>query len=147
MGRFARLDFAAQPAVVEPLGDEWPDLDEQGCMAAGEDQFQRGLYEAALIQYSRALRFNRDLAGAWLGQVRCLICLAEYREAVTWSSRALERFPASADLLAGKGLALVLSGDVGEGISYLDGAVEKRSPSPWVWLARGEALLAASQPE
>jgi tetratricopeptide (TPR) repeat protein len=147
MGRFSKLDFAHQPAAPEPLTEEWPDLDEQSCLAAGDDQFQRGLYEAALLHYSRALRFNRDLAAAWFGQVRCLIALREYREAILWSDRALERFPDAADLLAGKGQALVLSGDPGEGLAYLDGAVEQRSPSPWVWLARGEALLAARQPE
>lgn len=147
MGRFSKLDFAAQPAAPAPLEDAWPDLDEQGCLAAGDDQFQRGLYEAALLHYSRTLRFHRDLAAAWLGQVRCLICLGEYREAVIWSDRALERFPLAADLLAGKGLALVLTGDTGEGLAYLDGAVELRSPSAWVWLARGEALLAAREPE
>jgi tetratricopeptide (TPR) repeat protein len=149
MGRFSKLDFAAQPesAAAEPLEDAWPDLDEHGCMRAGDDQFQRGLYEAGLVQYSRALRFNLNLMAAWLGQVRCLICLREYREAITWTDRALERFPDAPDLLAAKGLALALSGDWSEGLAYSDGAVELRSPSAWVWLARGETLLAAGQPE
>src|SRR5207247_5744554 len=61
--------------------------------------------------------------------------------------RALERFPDGPELLAAKGLALALSGDWGEGMAYSDGAVEMRSPSAWVWLARGEALLVARQPE
>ena len=75
-----------------------------------------------------------------------MICLGEYPEAVTWSDRALERFANTPDLLAAKGLALVYLKD-GEGPGYLDGAVEMRWPSAWVWLARGESLLATRQPE
>jgi tetratricopeptide (TPR) repeat protein len=148
-GRFSRLDFEekAHYPAAQPLEDTWHNMDEQGCLRAADDQFQRGLYEAALIHYSRALRFNQELDAAWVGQVRCLICLGEYREAVTWADRAMERFPNSADLLAGKGLALALSGDVVKGMEYSDGAVEMRSPSAWVWLARGECLLVSRQPE
>jgi len=80
-----------------------------------------------------------------VGQIRCLICLGEYPEAVTWGDRALERFPGSADLLACKGMALVLLGDGDQGREYLDGAVQLRAPSTWVWLARGESLLVMRQ--
>jgi len=121
--------------------DRWADQDDDACVAAGDDLFRVGQYEPALLAYSRALRFNRDRPEAWVGQIRCLLCLGEYPEAVTWSDRALERFPQSADLLACKGLSLLNAGDVPEGIEYLDGAVEMRSPSAWVWLARGEGLL------
>src|SRR5438067_2414235 len=92
-GRFARLELEAAPARVEEASsDAWPDLDAPGCLAAAADQFDLGLYEAALLHYSRALRFDRELAAAWLGQVRSHICLGEYREAVLWSDRGLERF-------------------------------------------------------
>ena len=148
MGRFSKLDFDSRPQAAQSVAaeDPWPDLDEQGCLAAAEDQFLRGLYEAALVFYSRALRFNRELLPAWIGQVRCLLHLGEYREAVTWSIRALERFPDQPDLLAYRGLALVRAGSLREGIEFVDGAVELKSPSAWVWLTRGEALLAARQP-
>src|SRR5438067_8619036 len=147
-GRFARLDFETSPAAPEqPAAEVWPDLDAPACMAAAAEQFDSGLYEAALVHYSRALRFDRELAAAWLGQVRALICLGEYREAILWSNRGLERFHDCPDLLAAKGLALVLSGDSREGIAFSDGAVETRAPSAWIWLARGESLLAAGQHE
>ncbi|HEU4752733.1 MAG TPA: hypothetical protein VFU47_06460, partial [Armatimonadota bacterium] len=75
MGRFSRLDFDPDPPPAPDAapGSAWADLDEQGCLRAAEDQFDRGLYEAALLFFSRALRFNRDLRAAWAGQVRCLI--------------------------------------------------------------------------
>jgi tetratricopeptide (TPR) repeat protein len=148
MGRFARLDFEEKTGTTAPpLEDPWPDMDEGRCLEAAEEQFDRGLYEAALRFYSRALGFNKELSAAWVGQVRCLICLGEYREAILWATRALERFRDDPELLACRGLALVRSGKAAEGMEYVDGAIEQRSPSAWVWLARGEALLAAGQPE
>ena len=117
-GRFARLDFETEPTGSCPTtAEEWPDLDADGCLKAAAEQFDYGLYEAALVRYSRALRFDRELAEAWLGQVRSLICLGEHREAVLWSDRGLERFHDSPELLAAKGLALVLSGNARDGIA------------------------------
>ena len=145
MGRFSNLDFDpdARRPVSPDATDPWPTMDEAGCLRAGDEAFDRGLYEAALTAYSRALRFNQGLPAAWLGQARCLLCLGEYPEAVTWSIRALEKFFNSPDLLAARGLALVLGGQPVQGMEFLDGAVAMRSPSAWVWLARGEGLLGA----
>jgi tetratricopeptide (TPR) repeat protein len=109
-------------------------------MAIADEHFRTGIYDEALRHYSRALRFNRDLAGAWVGQIRCLIATGDYNEAVTWSDRGLERFANTPDLLACKGLALTHLGDP-SGPSYLDSAVTMKAISPWVWLARGECLL------
>jgi len=149
MSRFSHLEFEETPSrpAAGPTPERWPDQDDRSCVASGDGLFRTGAYEPALLAYSRALRYNRDNAAAWVGQVRCLLCLGEYPEAVTWSSRALERFPEAADLLACKGLSLLYAGQIAEGVEFLDGAVEMRSPSAWVWLARGEGLLAARQNE
>ena len=142
MGRFSKIDFNEAPRrVAAPDGDPWPDLDAAACLKTGDERFDGGLYEDALTSYSRALRFNKDLIEAWIGQLRCLTCLGELPECLTWCDRAMERFPKSADVLACKGLALVLLGEKDQGMEFLDGAVEMRSPSSWVWLARGEGLL------
>ena len=147
-GRFSKLDFEERMAPPDPgpVVDPWPNLDEHGCLKMADEQFEQGLYELALGSYSRALRFNKDLSQGWTGQVRCLLCLGEYPEAITWSSRGLERFPNSSDLLACKGLALVFAGQRSEGMEFLDGAVGMKSPSAWVWIARGQGLLATGQP-
>lgn len=151
MSRFSHLEFDETPArpilpgVPEPK--RWPDQDEHACLATGDDLFRTGRYEPALLAYSRALRFNRDRVEAWVGQIRCLLCLGEYPEALVWSQRAQERFPQSADILACKGLALAHTGSLPEGTEYLDGAVGMRSPSPFVWLARGEGLLLSRHAE
>ena len=147
-GRFSKLDFEDKAAPLEqgPVVDPWPNLDEHGCLRMAEEQFDGGLYELALASYSRALRFNKDLSQGWVGQVRCLLCLGEYPEAITWSSRGLDRFPNSSDLLASKGLAMIFAGQRSEGMEFLDGAVQMKSPSAWVWIARGQGLLAIGQP-
>lgn len=139
MGRFAKLEIGAAP-LQEDQSQDWPDLDEQQCLATGNEKFRTGYYEDAIAEYSRSLRFNRDLASAWVGQIRCLLCSYEYAEAATWSDRALERFANTPDLLACKGLALTYIGD-STGPKYLDLAIEMRTPSEWVWLARGQSLL------
>lgn len=142
-GRFGKLDFDKKGTSTEPVADPWPNLDEDACIAAGDEAYSLGKYEVALSAYSRALRYNKDASAAWIGQVRCLISLGEYREAVVWANRALDRFPASANVLACKGLALALDGDIRQGMEYLDGAVEMRATSAFVWAARGESLLLA----
>jgi len=147
MGRFSKLDLENQALTPVPKADDWPDLDDSACLRDGDENFYEGHYEPALNAYSRALRFNRDLPAAWLGQIRCLIEMGEFPEAVTWSDRALEKFPNHPDLLASKGLALMKMGDTVAGTEYSDGAVELRATSAWVWLARGECLLLAGQPE
>lgn len=141
MGRFSKIDFNETPRHAPATAEVWPDLDAAACLKQGDERFDSGLYEDALTTYSRALRFNKDLVEAWVGQVRCLIQLGELPEALTWCNRAQERFPKSADILACKGLVLVLSEETTQGMEFLDGAIEMRSPSAWVWLARGEALL------
>ncbi|MCW3059079.1 MAG: Tetratricopeptide repeat protein [Capsulimonas sp.] len=146
MGRFSKLDFQGQPpAAVATSEDPWPNMDAHACLKLGEQQYQTGHYEPALTAYSRALRFDKGVSEAWIGQVRSLICLEEFSEAVTWSDRALEKFFGSPDLLACKGMALVRSGRPARGMECLDEAIELRSPSCWVWHARGDGLLRTGQ--
>jgi len=141
MGRFANLEMnPAALAGSRTSAVDWPDLDEARCVSSADDSFNMGNYDAALTFYSRALRFDRDLAPAWVGQIRCLLAMNEFREAVTWSDRALDRFANTPDLLACKGLALAYLGDP-EGLAFLDSAVAMKSAGVWVWLARGECLL------
>jgi tetratricopeptide (TPR) repeat protein len=143
MSRFSNLDFEEAPKVgaAPAAAEKWPNMDAPGCMERAREHFSRGEYEPALTFYSKALRFERDLREAWAGQIRCLLFLGEFPEAVTWSTRALERFPKAPDLLALKGLALVYFGDGKQGLEFLDGAVQERSPDALVWLCRGEGLL------
>jgi Flp pilus assembly protein TadD len=91
------------------------------------------------------LEYNTKNAGAWTGQVRMLIELGEYREAKLWADKALERFPNEPELLAAKAVALGRSGDLQGALAFSDASIEERGDTPYVWLARGDVLLARAE--
>jgi tetratricopeptide (TPR) repeat protein len=74
-----------------------------------------------------------------------LIELGEFREAKLWADKALERFPNEPELLAAKAVALVRNGDLQGALSFSDASIEERGDTPYVWLARGDVLLARSE--
>lgn len=146
MGRFERLEFdiglprkeAKQPPQI---------YDDNYYLAEGDRCFYRSDYEGALLNYSRALRFNNDCEPAWVGQVKALIELGELEEALIWCDRGLERFKDSPSLLACKGRALARTGDSKRGMAYVDAALqEKGNDLPLVWLARADVLLTEKAP-
>ena len=75
-----------------------------------------------------------------------LIELGESREARIWADKALERFPNEPDLLAAKAVALGRTGDLQTALAFSDASIEERGDSPYVWLARGDVLLARKEP-
>ena len=104
--------------------------------------FENGNFEAALRSYSKVLEFNPQNASAWTAQVRMLIELGEFREAKLWADKALERFPREPELLAAKAVALGRSGDLPGALAFSDASIEERGDTPYVWLARGDVMLA-----
>ncbi len=146
MSRFVNLEF----------GDEHEDQshDHQKALVKGEAHylaeahaaFENGEFESALRRYSKVLEYNPQNAAAWTGQVRMLIELAEYREAKLWADKALEKFPNEPELLAAKAVALGRSGDLQEALAFSDASIEERGDTPYIWLARGDVLLAREEP-
>jgi tetratricopeptide (TPR) repeat protein len=74
-----------------------------------------------------------------------LIELDELREAKVWADKALEHFPHEPELLAAKAVALARSGDVQAAITFSDAAMEEQGETPYLWLARGDVLLARKE--
>ena len=74
-----------------------------------------------------------------------LIELGEFREAKLWADKALERFPHEPELLAAKAVALGRSGDLQGALAFSDASIEERGDTPYVWLARGDVLLAREE--
>src|SRR5882757_10617886 len=74
-----------------------------------------------------------------------LIELGEFREAKLWADKALERFPQWPELLAAKAVALGRSGDLDSALAFSDASIEERGDTPYVWLARGDVLLARAE--
>lgn len=144
MSRFANLEFdgESEDRLQEPKALV---KDEAFYLAEARSAFGQGKFESALRYFGRVLEHNPNNASAWAGQVRMLIELGEFKEARLWADKALERFPREAELLAAKAVALARSGDLQGAILFSDASIEERGDTPYVWLARGDVLLAREE--
>ncbi len=127
-------------------GTKTADQDEAYYFGLARTAFENGDFEQALRNYSKVLEYNPQNAAAWTAQVRMLIELGEFREAKLWADKALERFPQFPELLAAKAVALGRSGDLQGALAFSDASIEERGDTPYVWLARGDVMLARNEP-
>lgn len=112
---------------------------------AAREAFENGEFRIALRHYSKVLEFDPQHAAAWTGQVRMLIELGEFPEANLWADKALEHFPTEPELLAAKAVALGRTGDLEGALVFSDAAMAGLGDSPYLWLARGDVLLARAE--
>lgn len=144
MSRFGHLEFdeefEGEFRHAERVSDETYYL------TGAQKAFENADFEKALRWYAKVLEFNPENVSAWAGQVRALIELGEFHEASLWADKALERFPNHPELLAAKAVALGRSGFLDEAIAFSDASIEERGDTPYVWLARGDVLLARREP-
>jgi tetratricopeptide (TPR) repeat protein len=145
MSRFVNLEFADNSDNLLEPSQKSLVKDEAYYLAEARTAFETGNFEPGLRLYSKVLEYNPKNAGAWTGQVRMLIELGEYREAKLWADKALERFPNEPELLAAKAVALGRSGDLQGALAFSDASIEERGDTPYVWLARGDVLLARAE--
>src|SRR5207302_2927139 len=145
MGRFVNLEFDSDSEDRSHRIEESRVKDETYYLSEARSAFDSGNFESALRLYSKVLEFNPQSAAAWTGQVRMLIELGEFREAKLWADKALERFPREPELLAAKAVALARSGDLQGALVFSDSSVEERGDTPYIWLARGDVLLAREE--
>ena len=143
MSRFNNLEF--QDGSEEQFSASPVVKDEAYYQREAQTAFESGNFEQALRSYAKVLEYNPLNAGAWTGQVRMLIEMNEFYEAKMWADKALEQFPHEAELLAAKAVALARMGDLDNALAFSDAAVEERGDTPYVWLARGDVLLAAKR--
>jgi len=147
MSRFVNLEFGGQG----PVGDQTPAemaavvKDEAFYQREAQMAFEEADFQKALRAYAKVLQFNPQNAAVWFGQVRMLIELDQLAQAKTWADQALERFPREADLLAAKAVVLAREGEMQSALAFSDAAVAENGTSPYVWLARGDVLLAARE--
>ncbi|NUQ06164.1 MAG: tetratricopeptide repeat protein, partial [Anaerolineae bacterium] len=109
------------------------------------NQWQRGRFDPALRAYSKVLEHNAANEEAWVSQVRLLIELGELREAKVWAEKALQRLANHPELLAAKAVVLARMADFDQALAFSDAAIEERGNTPYVWLARGDVLLARGE--
>jgi len=145
MSRFVNLEFGDEHED-QSHGQSNPALKgETHFLTEAQSAFENGNFESALRFFSKVLEFNPQNAAAWTGQVRMLIELGELNEARLWADKALEKFPQEPELLAAKAVALARSGDLQGALAFSDSAIEERGDTPYVWLARGDVLLARKE--
>lgn len=137
-GGHLEVDAASLPRSMNER-DAWHHLD--AAMAAHRD----AQFEAGLRLYTRALREDRTLIRAWVGQVQMLVELKEYHEARVWSDKALELFKNNGDLLAAKAQSCCRLKDKSTALACSDGSLQSSGISPWRWEVRGEVLLARGE--
>lgn len=142
MSRFGNLEFGEQ---FEDQPQQELVKDEAYYFSQASTAFEIGNFEQALRFYSKVLEFNPQNAAAWTAQVRMLIELEEFREAKVWADKALERFPQFPELLAAKAVALARVGDLDGAMAFSDASIEERGDTSYVWLARGDVLLARKE--
>src|SRR5207237_9646868 len=66
-------------------------------------------------------------------------------EAKLWAGYGLARLRREAELLAAKAVALARSGDLQGALIFSDSSIEERGDTPYIWLARGDVLLAREE--
>lgn len=144
MSRFGNLEFESHE---DPQRQEVRARlrNEEDFLTQAQDAFERGKFELALRMYARVIEFNPHLPAAWTGQVRMLIELGEFEEARVWADKALAFFPDEGELLAAKAVALARLGDHGGALSYSDAAIASELNTPYIWLARGDVLMARKE--
>lgn len=145
MSRFVNLELGGESEDQPQAMRKAAVKDEAYYLGEARAAFENGDFERALRYYSKVLEFNPDNASAWTAQVRMLIELEEFREAQLWADKALERFPQEAELLAAKAVALGRGGDLQGALAFSDAAIEERGDTPYIWLARGDVLLARKE--
>jgi|SRR5688572_12486689 len=143
MSRFGNLEFGS--AREHTPKQESLLKDESYFLGQAQANFENGRFEQALREFAKVLEFNPKSGAAWCGQVRSLIELGEFNEAKVWADKALATFPNEPELLAAKAVALARVGDLQGAISFSDAAVESQCSTPYIWLSRGDVLLARKE--
>jgi tetratricopeptide (TPR) repeat protein len=143
MSRFANLEFGDESHQRSRGPGEL--RNESSCFAEAIAAFASGAFERALRSFATVLEFNPSNTAAWCGQVRMLVELGEFQEASRWADKALEKFPRDAELLAAKAVAVARLGDTKAALAFSDAAVEEQGNAAYVWLSRGDVMLARQE--
>ncbi len=146
MSRFVNLELGGESEDQSLNSEQGLAKDEAYYLREAQAAFESADFEKALRHYARVLEFNPQNASAWTAQVRMLIELGEYREAKMWADKALERFPHEPELLAAKAVALPATANCKAPWPFPTLSIEERGDTPYVWLARGDVLLARKEP-
>ena len=143
MSRFSNLEFedSAERGEARDVPVQ-RDRDEHFYLRQATEAYQQADFDKALRLYSRILEIEPNMIEGWVGQVRMLIELGEFREARIWAEKALDVFKDNALVLSALAHAHIRMGDREKAAGFSDAAALCPAEDPYVWLVRGEVLLA-----
>jgi tetratricopeptide (TPR) repeat protein len=145
MSRFQRLEFNDSAEGARNNAGASSVRGASGFLSEADGFFRAADFRSALRSFSRVLEFEPGNVSAWVGQVRSLIELGEFQEAKLWAEKALDQFPNEPELLGAKSVALARLGDLDGAIAFSDAAFQEPGESPYLWLSRGDVLLARKE--
>jgi len=99
--------------------------------------------QTIMVAISAATDVVTKAIQAW--RVQWNLMTGDFKEAKLWADKALERFPHDPELLAAKAVALAREGDLDGAMAFSDASMEERGDTPYIWLARGDVLLARGE--
>ncbi len=153
MGRFSKLERETQDALAIPkpsTGTEKSapaaldeDYDASYYTRKADDAFFTGDFRQGLQLYSRAIQIDNTRHDAWLGQIYCLVELAQGKDADLWTGRALELFPEDPALLSLRAMMYANRGMVKRALNTSDYAISRKGADAHSYVARGYILLQA----
>ena len=141
MKRFTNLEFEDSDNIPRPSSTGEQVRDAAYFFRKANQCFLHGNYEAALRNFSRSLEASSTFFEGWAGQIRMLIELKEYPEAMVWSDKAMDLFPEHPDLLSYKAVAALRDARYSKARALSDNSISKENIGPRVWLARADVLL------
>jgi tetratricopeptide (TPR) repeat protein len=109
-------------------------------LAAAQDSYFRGYYLDGLKYYAKVLSQDPKRIAAWVGQVRILVDVGQYKGAIYWAEKAGELSGSKKLFSFVRALALAHEGRIGEAKTIINVPVGK-DESPMMWLLRGEVLI------
>lgn len=101
----------------------------------------KGDLEKALKYYSRAIDYDERKTEPWVKQIWILIQLNEITQALTWTKKALQKFPKCPELLSLRALIGAMYADFKTAMAYADNANSQKGLSPLTQILRGGILL------
>ena len=144
-GRFGKLEVQQTAAAVRAEQDPrtlgTPVRTPAHDLRTADEACRTGCFETALQLHTHALRSDRALVPAWVGQVQMLVELGEYPEARLWADKALELFKNNGELLAAKAQACVRAGSHDAATECTDASMQSPGSSAYRWRVRAEVLL------
>jgi tetratricopeptide (TPR) repeat protein len=109
-------------------------------MSDAKTCYFRGFYLDALEQYGQVLVQDMNQTAAWVGQIRILVDLGRFDDAIYWADKASDSVEKDTMIIFAKALALARTGNI-DGAKTLINVPVGKNEDEMLWLLRGEVLI------